>query len=118
MGGLEGTGCRLVGLTVILVLICTSTLQHQASAQSYCNADLSSLMSQCWKYVQKSGSKSAPSPGCCTAIKPVDLACACPYISKSVEGYVSMDKVVYVARSCGKNLVAGTKCGSYTIPPK
>ncbi|CAN1751122.1 hypothetical protein LINPERHAP1_LOCUS4241 [Linum perenne] len=73
-------------------------------------------MSQCWKYVQKSGSKSPPSPGCCAALKPVDLSCACPYVSKSVEGYVSMDKVVYVARTCGMNLAAGTKCGSkYSI---
>ncbi|CAN1751121.1 hypothetical protein LINPERHAP1_LOCUS4241 [Linum perenne] len=102
----------LLGITLTVLII---TAPHQASAQTYCNADLSSLMSQCWKYVQKSGSKSPPSPGCCAALKPVDLSCACPYVSKSVEGYVSMDKVVYVARTCGMNLAAGTKCGSVIL---
>ncbi|CAN0901830.1 hypothetical protein LINGRAHAP2_LOCUS21633 [Linum grandiflorum] len=117
MVGIGSANCRLVGLTTLTILVLiTTTPQHQASAQNYCNANLMSLMS-CLTYVQKSGPKTPPSVPCCEAIQPVDVSCACGYASSFAERYVSLDKVVYVARSCGKTLVAGTKCGSYTIPP-
>ncbi|CAL1391022.1 unnamed protein product [Linum trigynum] len=109
-----------VGLAFLLTSITPEQSFYATAAdQTYCNGDLNALMSQCWKYVQSSGGKKVPpSAGCCAAMKPVDVPCACAYITKAIEGYVSMDRVVYAARSCGKALAPGTKCGSYTVPPQ
>lgn len=99
--------CFVLAMIMVGAMWCG---QH-ASAQT-CNADISSLMSQCQKYVKKSGPKMTPSPGCCAAVKPVDVPCACAYVTKDIEAMVSMEKVVFVARSCGVKLTPGTKCGS------
>ncbi|XP_010557508.1 PREDICTED: uncharacterized protein LOC104826487 [Tarenaya hassleriana] len=98
-------------LMIAAVFLCS----HKAEAQ-VCGADLMGLISECQRYVGKSGPKIPPSPSCCALIRPIDVPCACRYISRDVMSYVDMDKVVYVARSCGKKIASGYKCGSYTVP--
>ncbi|PSS24425.1 Protein MEN-8 like [Actinidia chinensis var. chinensis] len=85
-------------------------------ALGQCKGDLNGVMEQCAKYVQKAGPKVAPSTGCCSVLKTVDVPCVCAHIPKQAEEIISIDKAVYVSRFCGIPLPHGTKCGSYTIP--
>ncbi|KAM5574198.1 protein LIM3-like [Rosa sericea] len=83
-----------------------------------CQGDMQGLMTQCAVYVQKGTVlPSTPSQGCCTAIRTLDIPCACQHVTKMVEQLVDMDKVVKVVRSCGIDIPRGMKCGSYTVPP-
>ncbi|KAK2662842.1 hypothetical protein Ddye_001416 [Dipteronia dyeriana] len=89
---------------------------HQVSAQ-LCGVNLSQLGSQCSVYISISGPKTPPSEGCCSVVKTIDVPCACAFITPDVEKRISMDKAVYVGRTCGLKIESGTKCGSYTVPP-
>ena len=83
-----------------------------ATAQ-FCGANVSGLMNECQRYVSNAGPNSPPpSRSCCALIRPIDVPCACRYVSRDVTNYIDMDKVVYVARSCGKKIPSGYKCGS------
>ncbi|KAH7560689.1 hypothetical protein ACOSP7_017005 [Xanthoceras sorbifolium] len=100
----------------ILMLAGTLILSdYQVSAQ--CGVNFSQLVSQCSQYVTIPGPKIPPSEGCCTVLKPIDIPCACKYVTPDIEKLVSMDKAVYVGRTCGLKIEPGTKCGSYTVPP-
>lgn len=77
-----------------------------------CEGDVLGLVSQCEKYVRRSGPEVKPSWGCCAVVKTVDVACVCKLVNKDIEQVIDMQKVVYVARSCGKTVAPGTNCGS------
>ncbi|RVW67794.1 hypothetical protein CK203_062430 [Vitis vinifera] len=79
-----------------------------------CRGDFRNLAAQCMPYVQKPGPKTPPSKGCCNAVRTVDVPCACQHLPPGVGGTVSLEKVAFVLRVCGKPLKPGTKCGSYT----
>ncbi|KAH9790059.1 AAI domain-containing protein [Citrus sinensis] len=90
----------------------------QVSGAQHCGMNtnvLGQLVSQCEKYVLKSGPKIRPSPGCCAVVKKVDVPCVCKFVTKQIEEIISIEKMVYVARSCGIKISAGTKCGSFTV---
>jgi hypothetical protein len=80
-----------------------------------CEGDVLGLVSQCEKYVRKSGPKIKPSWGCCAVMKNADVPCVCSLVNKEIEQVIDMEKVVYVARCCGKTISPGTKCGSKLI---
>ncbi|WCJ36839.1 Bifunctional inhibitor/lipid-transfer protein/seed storage 2S albumin superfamily protein [Euphorbia peplus] len=75
------------------------------------------LTSKCGEFIKKEGPKTLPSKQCCDALKGSDDHATCSCVTKEVEAMISMEKVVYIARKCGKHVPAGTKCGSYTVPP-
>lgn len=101
----------LVILAIALFMIGSDNV-HVAKAQ-VCGANLSGLMNECQRYVSNAGPNSQPpSRSCCALIRPIDVPCACRYVSRDVTNYIDMDKVVYVARSCGKKIPSGYKCGS------
>ncbi|XP_028785328.1 uncharacterized protein LOC114741243 [Neltuma alba] len=105
------TFCMVIGIT----MLCNF---YGVSAQSECKGTpIYELMSKCEKFVEPSGPKVQPSAECCSAVKGADIPCLCKYVSGAIEKMVSMEKVVYVCRTCGKDLPAGMKCGSYTVPP-
>ncbi|KAF3454282.1 hypothetical protein FNV43_RR04729 [Rhamnella rubrinervis] len=119
-GPLSGTVPRL-GLAMLVVAgilaLISSNSSYQVMAAQDCKnkSALGSLVSQCSNYVKKSGPKVKPLPPCCKAVKAVDVQCVCDLVTKEVEEYIDMNKVVYVARTCGKTIKSGTKCGSYTV---
>ncbi|KAK6928840.1 Bifunctional inhibitor/plant lipid transfer protein/seed storage helical domain [Dillenia turbinata] len=76
-----------------------------------CAGDIQGLVTQCGRFVQKAGPKVAPSPACCSVVKAANVPCICQSVTKAVEQAVSMEKVVYVAQTCGKPLSHGAKCG-------
>ncbi|XP_020540656.1 uncharacterized protein LOC110010966 [Jatropha curcas] len=91
-------------------------ISSQMAAAHSCNTDIVGLVSQCQKSVEKSGPRISPSPGCCALVKNVDVPCVCALLTEEIQDMISMKKVVHVARSCGKKISPGTKCGGYTVP--
>ncbi|KAK9224745.1 hypothetical protein WN943_009781 [Citrus x changshan-huyou] len=102
-------------LTAIFTVAGVFQFSGQVSGAQHCGMNtnvLGQLVSQCEKYVLKSGPKIRPSPGCCAVVKKVDVPCVCTFVTKQIEEIVSIEKMVYVARSCGIKISAGTKCGT------
>ncbi|XP_065864122.1 uncharacterized protein [Euphorbia lathyris] len=105
---------------VIATLLIVGTLilnDQKVSASGLCATRIPSLITHSAKFVKKHGPKIPPSGDCCVAVKAVNRSCVCKYVTPKVESIISMDKVVYVARTCGLKVDSGTKCGSYTVPP-
>ncbi|KAI4386230.1 hypothetical protein MLD38_004179 [Melastoma candidum] len=107
--------CILLLLAVLLVSG-SVTPGKNILVEAGCQSDIGNLISKCESYVQKTGPKIAPSEGCCGVVQGVDMPCVCGYVTKSIESIISMEKVVYVARTCGKVVPSGTHCGSYVVP--
>ncbi|KDP35266.1 hypothetical protein JCGZ_09425 [Jatropha curcas] len=70
---------------------------------------------QCFQYVKISGPKIPPSKECCDVLKNADMNCICKHVTPEVEKMVSVEKIVYVAQTCGLAFSPGTKCGSHTV---
>ncbi|KAG6630327.1 hypothetical protein I3843_13G008700 [Carya illinoinensis] len=111
------TNILLLAVFAILGILMSNDNSNMVAGQAACQGDLQGLITQCAMFVQKNLPKSNPSPGCCSVIQTVDIPCACKHITKEVEQVVDMEKVVFVAKYCGRALPAGTQCGSYTVPP-
>ncbi|XP_015873782.3 uncharacterized protein LOC107410818 [Ziziphus jujuba] len=107
-------GVRCLSLTVFLMVVILAIGNSGVRAQ--CEASIPSLIAECQQYVSKTGPKIQPSAGCCSVVKDLDIPCVCKMVTKEVERLVSMEKVVFVGRSCGLKIAKGTKCGSYTVP--
>lgn len=88
---------------------------HNMVAAQDCKGDFQGLVTQCAMFVQKNVPKQDPSPACCNVIRSVDIPCACSHITEEIEKVIDMEKVVFVAKSCGRPLPTGTKCGSKNI---
>ncbi|XP_075633685.1 uncharacterized protein LOC142606181 [Castanea sativa] len=106
---------RCLVLAMLMATIILISGNHQVSAQ--CQASIPSLASQCLSSVKRFGPKIPPSAECCAVVKGVDIPCVCKLVTRIVEFIISMEKVVYVGRSCGLTIQPGTICGSYTVPP-
>lgn len=107
------SSCRSQCCFILAMLILAGmSISRKFSAAQSCDTDVVSLVLQCEKFVEKSGPKVSPSPGCCAAVKSVDVSCVCALLTKEIQDMISMDKVVFVARSCGKKVSPGTICGS------
>ncbi|XP_023908312.2 uncharacterized protein LOC112019990 [Quercus suber] len=82
-----------------------------------CLGDVQGLISQCASYVKKGGPKIKPSPQCCDVIKKADIPCVCKQLTAEIEKAIDMEKMVFVAKTCGKPLAPGSKCGAFNVPP-
>lgn len=103
----------LVTRLVLAMVVIAGTLMFgnvQVSAQ--CGGSIPQLVAQCSQFVKKEGPKIPPSPGCCSVVKAADVPCVCTLVTPAIEKLISMEKVVYVARTCGVTVKPGTKCGS------
>ena len=104
---------RCLVLAMLMATIILISGNHQVSAQ--CQASIPSLASQCLSSVQRFGPKIPPSAECCAVVKGVDIPCVCKLVTRMVEFIISMEKVVYVGRSCGLTIQPGTICGSKSV---
>lgn len=68
----------------------------------------------CQNFLLKDGPKVPPSGDCCKAVEEIGMNCTCKIITKDIEAILSMEKLVFVAQSCGQPLAPGTQCGSKT----
>ncbi|KAL8160995.1 hypothetical protein V2J09_012484 [Rumex salicifolius] len=107
---------RLVLLIAVLV-VAVGLIGYgpsPAQARTCQRPDFGELMEKCGKYVQKTKPSSGgkPSDECCKVLRGMDIPCACKYVTKSMESFVSPAKAIGVARQCGVTVNSGTKCGS------
>ncbi|XP_022728745.1 uncharacterized protein LOC111284298 [Durio zibethinus] len=109
------TSFRFLTMAILMIVGTLVFRDHRVSAQ--CETSIPSLISQCSKYVQKSGPEEPPSQSCCNVVTHLDIPCICKYVTPKVEEIVSVEKVMFVARSCGLTLTPGMKCGSFVVPP-
>ncbi|RDX91829.1 hypothetical protein CR513_26128, partial [Mucuna pruriens] len=79
------------------------------SAQSECGGDVSSILTSCKSFVQKKEPEIPPSKECCEMVKNVDVPCFCKYVTPEIEARFSVEKAIYVAKTCGCSLPKGTK---------
>ncbi|CAJ1933947.1 unnamed protein product [Sphenostylis stenocarpa] len=110
-----GSGSTYVTVAVLVVAGCLMCNTKEVSAQ--CGVSVNDLVSQCSKYVQKTGPMIKPSAACCAVVRKIDVPCACKLITKEVASLISIPKSVFVGRSCGLNLPPGMQCGAIKIPP-
>ncbi|XP_058745685.1 putative lipid-transfer protein DIR1 [Vicia villosa] len=105
-------------------LLCFATLMLTASilvlgisAQIECGGNPNE-MRQCISFIQKEGPKIPPSESCCAALKSADISCYCKYLTliPDIEKRFSIEKALYVAKTCQAQNIPTDKCGSYTIP--
>lgn len=73
------------------------------------------ILRKCHKSIQKVGPQILPSRACCRILQGADVPCLCKYITPPIEAEISVEKTVYVARTCGCPVHGGTKCGSKLI---
>jgi len=109
---------RHVLALAMLLIVGIHILGNQKVAAS-CQETLPPLISKCTQFVRIPGPKVPPSDACCQAVKQVplgDLPCLCKLVTPAVEKVISMEKAVYVARTCGLPIPSGlTVCGSKSI---
>ncbi|KAK6923458.1 Bifunctional inhibitor/plant lipid transfer protein/seed storage helical domain [Dillenia turbinata] len=105
--------------TLALMLVVGIMILFEGRNQVFadCEGDVQNLIAKCKSFVLKPGPKVKPSEDCCAVVKKVDVPCVCKYVTPPIELIVSMEKVVYVARTCGVQVPPGMKCGSYMVPP-
>ncbi|XP_062186496.1 uncharacterized protein LOC133890068 [Phragmites australis] len=114
----RNSGLFLV-LTFTVVVIAASARPATIGTKASCDLDLFALIPRCVLYVMPPDDpKETPSQACCDTYQKVDVPCLCSKVDEGIEEIISMAKVVYVADYCKRPFTPGTKCGSYTIPPK
>ncbi|CAN6476412.1 unnamed protein product [Victoria cruziana] len=86
------------------------------NGQGCTEQDLANLGVRCRQYVARDLPPAPPSDGCCNLVRSTDLVCACGRITPGMESMIDMQKVVDVAKKCGKPIPSGTRCGSITVP--
>ncbi|KAJ4845971.1 hypothetical protein Tsubulata_000775 [Turnera subulata] len=86
--------------------------QHVSGKSCNTNINVSDLITKCEKYVGKQGPPAKPSHDCCVVVRKANVPCLCSLVTKDIENFISMEKVAYVTKSCGKKIPPGTKCGS------
>ncbi|CAK7331150.1 unnamed protein product [Dovyalis caffra] len=113
---MASTNTHALALALLVVVGAQFLGDHKVSAQ--CGGSIVDIETQCYQFVKKEGERIPPSPGCCQAVTKLNIPCVCEFVTPTVEAMVSMEKVVYVARTCGITIQPGMKCGSYTdVPP-
>lgn len=96
----------LLAIAAIVLLSC----QHLRA--EVCNGDVRRLRERCMQFCLKPGPPTDPSPECCDAIKIADVACVCDNEPPNLPDKVSLEKVAYIWKFCGRPLESGMKCGS------
>ncbi|MCL7023645.1 hypothetical protein MKW94_006823 [Papaver nudicaule] len=102
---------NLLQLCLFLVLVST-ILTSTCNAVPGCDDEAKALAGLCGKYVLKPGPKIPPSEDCCLLVRQADVTCACMHATIEVVKLISLDKVFYVADTCGRKIPPVKKCGS------
>ncbi|XP_058746813.1 putative lipid-transfer protein DIR1 [Vicia villosa] len=103
--------------TFILTLSSVLVLGISIDLPINCGGNVFDIALKCKQYVEKGGPPTAPSEACCATLKDVDVACYCKFVTPDIVDKISMEKALYVAKTCGVKPIPKDKCGSYTIPP-
>ncbi|CAL5190683.1 unnamed protein product [Lathyrus oleraceus] len=103
---------RYLGFAALVLTACMLGI----SVEFECGGDLAGIQTQCESFVKKDGPKIPPSKPCCEALKGADITCYCKYLTPPIEKLLSIEKVLFVAKTCQCQNIPTDKCGSYVIP--
>ena len=108
---------NMKSLALAMLMVVASILlisgNHKVSAK--CQGSIPNLISKCSTFVQKAGPENPPSADCCAVVMGLDIPCVCNLVTQAIENMISMDKAVYVGRTCGLSIQSGQKCGSKSV---
>ncbi|KAF5445940.1 hypothetical protein F2P56_031611 [Juglans regia] len=110
------TNSLLLAVFAILGILMSNNNGNMVAVQA-CIGDLQALRTYCANFLEKNMAKSNPSPMCCSVFMTLNVICTCNHITKEVEQVIDMEKFFYAAKYCGMPLLAGTQCGSFSVPP-
>lgn len=105
------------------LMLTASILVLGISAQIECGGNLIAIGKQCISFVQKEGPKVPPSKSCCEALQGANVSCYCKYVTPGIESKFSIEKALFVAKTCQAQNIPTDKCGSkltsfYHLPNK
>ncbi|KAI3899775.1 hypothetical protein MKW92_028049 [Papaver armeniacum] len=106
---------NIVCLSSFLVLLVGILLASTGNAQVGCDDETNALARLCAKYVLKDGPQLQPSVDCCSLVRQVFIPCVCDHATEEIAKLISMEKVFYVAGTCGRRIPPMKKCGSIRI---
>jgi hypothetical protein len=104
---------RCLGLATLVLT--ASILVLEISAQIECGGNVTGIITQCKSFVSKDGPKIPPSKPCCDALKGANVSCYCKYVTPGIENMISIEKALYVAKTCQCQNIPTDKCGSKLI---
>lgn len=100
---------------LIIALIVFMFTTHQAWGEQDCHNEKISVIRKCQKIIEIGTPYARPRGACRRAVESSDMACVCRIITEDEEFYISVSKIVQLARDCGKIIPEGAKCGSKYI---
>nr|TKW17261.1 hypothetical protein SEVIR_5G354700v2 [Setaria viridis] len=104
---------KLRSMFLVLAFVVAMSIE---GTQAACDDNLSDLIKECQQYVMPpKDPKIPPSDSCCRVVQKADFPCLCSKVTKIIEGIVCMEKAVYVAEKCGRQVPHGFKCGNFMI---
>ncbi|XP_021677382.2 uncharacterized protein LOC110662651 [Hevea brasiliensis] len=113
---MESSRSRLSWVALAVLVVAGILISGEQASAISCQKDVIGLATKCKDFVEKEGPIVKPSKDCCAVVKKANVPCVCSLVTKQIEDLISMEKVFYVAKTCGKKVSPGTKCGSYTVP--
>ncbi|KDP43358.1 hypothetical protein JCGZ_25463 [Jatropha curcas] len=109
------TQCMLLATLIMAGALILSDYGASGFSDNCDDNKVREVGAQCFKYIKISGPKIPPSKGCCNVLKNADMGCICKHVTPELKKMISMEKVVYVAQTCGLAFTPGTKCGRHTV---
>jgi hypothetical protein len=105
---------RFLGLATLLLI--ASIFVLEISAQTECGGDISAIETQCRSFCEKEGPQIPPSDACCDTMRGLDVTCYCnKYVNSDILKIISVEKALYVAKTCQAQNIPKDKCGSKLI---
>jgi hypothetical protein len=105
---------RFLGLATLLLI--ASIFVLEISAQTECGGDISAIETQCRSFYEKEGPQIPPSDACCDTMRGLDVTCYCnKYVNSDILKIISVEKALYVAKTCQAQNIPKDKCGSKLI---
>ncbi|TVU32071.1 hypothetical protein EJB05_23789, partial [Eragrostis curvula] len=108
---------KLARQVLIIALVFATFTTHGVWGEADCHHEKILVFLKCKKTIKIGVDYVQPTSECRRTVQSSDMACVCRIITDDEEFYVSVSKLVRLARECGRQVPAGDKCGSWTVPP-
>lgn len=102
----------VTAVAIVGILVLGGGNQASAELKECNNLEGLGVLIGCQMFIEKEGEKVAPSADCCQLVNEIGMPCTCKLVTKEIEDTISMEKLIFVAQSCGQPLQKGTNCGS------
>ncbi|TVU30186.1 hypothetical protein EJB05_21796, partial [Eragrostis curvula] len=102
---------------LVFALIFAMFTTHQTLGEQDCTDEKIAVLRTCKKTLDIDDDYVEPTSRCRHLVESSDMACVCRKVTLAEEFSVSVSKLVRLARECGNVVPAGSKCGTWTVPP-